>query len=63
MAQQGRIHDLEREVELLRSHLAQAKGVNDTMWDTIVQRLVEHGKISEEVDENKRNRKRNRTGI
>ncbi|KAF6761524.1 pre-rRNA-processing protein IPI3 [Ephemerocybe angulata] len=61
---QSRVHDLENEVEQLRSQLGKAKGVNDTMWDTVVKRLVDQGKPkeSEDSEESKRNRKRGRTG-
>ena len=63
---QSRVQDLELEVEQLRSQLAKAKGFNDTMWEGVVQRLVQQGKgkgSGETEDaENKRNRKRSRTG-
>jgi pre-rRNA-processing protein IPI3 len=63
---QSRVQDLEHEVEQLRSQLTRAKGLNDTMWDGVVQRLVQQGKgkgggETEDV-EGKRDRKRSRTG-
>jgi pre-rRNA-processing protein IPI3 len=67
---QSRVQDLEYEVEQLRMQLGKAKGVNDAMWDTVVQRLVDQDKTnggtsseaSEDPEESKRNRKRGRTG-
>ncbi len=35
-----RVADLEAEVQQLRVQLGKAKGINDTMWDTVVQRVV-----------------------
>lgn len=35
-----RVADLESEVQQLREHLGKAKGINDTMWNTVVQRVV-----------------------
>lgn len=62
---QSRVQDLENEVEQLRSQLTKAKGLNDTMWDGVVQKLVQQGKAKGaegEDAESKRNRKRSRTG-
>lgn len=50
--------------------LGKAKGVNDAMWDTVVQRLVDQDRTnggtsseaSDDPEETKRNRKRGRTG-
>jgi len=36
----AKITELESEVETLREQLGKAKGVNDAMWDAVVQRLV-----------------------
>ena len=41
---QTRVSDLEAEVSRLREQLGKAKGINDTMWETVVQRLVAEGK-------------------
>ncbi|THH10360.1 hypothetical protein EW145_g1398 [Phellinidium pouzarii] len=38
--QQTRLSDLEAEVQHLRAQLAKAKSINDTMWETVVQRVV-----------------------
>ena len=38
--QQGRVVELEAEVERLREQLGKAKSINDTMWEKIVQRTV-----------------------
>ncbi|RXW12812.1 hypothetical protein EST38_g13043 [Candolleomyces aberdarensis] len=66
---QSRVQDLEYEVEQLRVQLSKAKGVNDAMWDTVVQRFVDQGRSSggtssenEDPEDSKRNRKRGRTG-
>ena len=67
---QTRVNELETEVGRLRQQLAKAKGINDTMWETVVQRLVAEGKQKQkeqdsamEVDgsEDERRRKRGRT--
>ncbi|KAJ2934043.1 hypothetical protein H1R20_g3054, partial [Candolleomyces eurysporus] len=66
---QSRVQDLEYEVEQLRVQLGKAKGVNDAMWDTVVQRFVDQGRSNggtsseaEDPEDSKRNRKRGRTG-
>ena len=41
---QSRVAELEAEVGQLREQLGKAKGINDTMWETVVQRLVAEGK-------------------
>lgn len=41
---QTRVGELETEVGQLKEQLAKAKGINDTMWETVVQRLVAEGK-------------------
>ncbi|THU91527.1 WD40 repeat-like protein [Dendrothele bispora CBS 962.96] len=41
---QSRISDLEAEVVQLREQLGQAKGINNAMWETVVQRVVGQGK-------------------
>lgn len=37
---QTRVSELESEVSKLREQLAKAKGINDTMWETVVQKVV-----------------------
>jgi len=69
---QTRVSDLESEVARLREQLGKAKGINDTMWETMVQRVVAEGKkvkaaegggdVEEDMseDSNQRRRKRGR---
>ncbi|KAI8985548.1 WD40 repeat-like protein [Trametes punicea] len=70
---QSRLSELESEVTRLREQLGKAKGINDVMWETIVQRIVSEGKgrgqgkgqedtdaMVQEADDGRR-RKRNRT--
>lgn len=45
---QTRVTELESEVATLREQLGKAKGINDVMWETIVQRLVMEGKEKKE---------------
>ena len=63
----SQVSTLEAEVESLRQQLSKAKGINDAMWDTVVNRLVsqekdaEHpSKEPEESDQAERRRKRSR---
>ena len=70
---QTRVTELEGEVARLREQLGKAKGINDVMWETVVQRLVAEGKEKKpesgapadedgaEQGEGGRRRKRNRT--
>jgi pre-rRNA-processing protein IPI3 len=37
---QSKVAQLEAEVALLKDELGKAKGVNDMMWETVVQRVV-----------------------
>ncbi|TFK18988.1 pre-rRNA-processing protein IPI3 [Coprinopsis marcescibilis] len=58
---QTRIQDLEAETERLRKQLGQAKGVNDAMWDTVVQQLVTQNKNGTDDDKSEQpSRKRGR---
>ncbi|KAI4529027.1 WD40 repeat-like protein [Schizophyllum commune Loenen D] len=61
---QARVTDLEGEVAALREQLGKAKGVNDMMWDNIVQKVVRNRQTGApddgEADE-ERKRKRGRT--
>jgi len=43
----AKVTELESEVETLREQLGKAKGVNDAMWDAVVQRLVSQVKETE----------------
>ncbi|KAF7370878.1 Pre-rRNA-processing protein IPI3 [Mycena sanguinolenta] len=62
---QSKMNELETEVARLREQLGKAKGVNDMMWETVVQKVVGHGKDeSDKQDvgtEDERRRKRGRT--
>ncbi|KAL4062481.1 WD40-repeat-containing domain protein [Scleroderma citrinum] len=40
----ARVSELEEEVQQLRDQLLKAKGVNDAMWETVVQKLLSQGK-------------------
>lgn len=73
MSLQTRVTELESEVARLREQLDKAKGINDIMWETVVQRLVAEGKekkhegevltVEDEPEQGGggRRRKRNRT--
>ncbi|KAF9245301.1 WD40-repeat-containing domain protein [Melanogaster broomeanus] len=41
----SRVAELETEVQQLREQLGKAKGVNDVMWETVVQRVLKQGKV------------------
>jgi len=59
----SRVTELENEVGRLRDQLGKAKGINDVMWETMVQHLVENGKketVDEAEDDSGRRRKRGR---
>ncbi|PPR03196.1 hypothetical protein CVT26_008044 [Gymnopilus dilepis] len=63
----SQVSALEAEVESLRQQLSKAKGINDAMWDTVVNRLVSQEKDAEqpskepeESDQAERRRKRSR---
>ncbi|KAI0367031.1 WD40 repeat-like protein [Pilatotrama ljubarskyi] len=73
---QSRVSELESEVTRLREQLGKAKGINDVMWETVVQRIVAEGRekgqenahngaaageaVAEQAEGGRR-RKRNRT--
>ena len=74
VALQSRVAELEDEVTRLKEQLGKAKGINDAMWESVVQRLVAEGKEKEQHKESDvamedsarqdgggRRRKRNRT--
>lgn len=48
---QGRVSELEAEVERLREQLGRAKGVNDAMWETVVRKVVKGAAVNGEMDE------------
>ncbi|KAJ7636093.1 WD40 repeat-like protein [Mycena polygramma] len=63
---QSKVNELETEVARLREQLGKAKGVNDIMWETVVQKVVGQGKDKEGDKqgagaEDERRRKRGRT--
>ncbi|KAJ7281918.1 WD40 repeat-like protein [Mycena rebaudengoi] len=63
---QSKVNELETEVVRLREQLAKAKGLNDTMWETVVQKVVGQGKDKDAekpgaTSEDDRSRKRGRT--
>lgn len=67
---QDRVGELEAEVAKLRQQLGKAKSINDTMWDTMVRKLVSDGKglpqtsgeaVTDAADGNDNRRKRGRT--
>lgn len=41
---QSRVTSLEAEVSQLHEQLGKAKGVNDVMWETVVQKVIASGK-------------------
>ncbi|KIM68122.1 hypothetical protein SCLCIDRAFT_1209520 [Scleroderma citrinum Foug A] len=46
------VSELEEEVQQLRDQLVKAKGVNDAMWETVVQKLLSQGKQNQETQPN-----------
>lgn len=46
------VSELEEEVQQLRDQLVKAKGVNDAMWETVVQKLLSQGKQNQEAQPN-----------
>jgi pre-rRNA-processing protein IPI3 len=66
----GRMAELEDEVARLKSQLARAKGMNDVMWETLMQSVAAQGKemaapdhipADSHEDTNGRERKRGKT--
>ncbi|KII87196.1 hypothetical protein PLICRDRAFT_42847 [Plicaturopsis crispa FD-325 SS-3] len=61
---QPRVSELEAEVARLREQLGKAKGVNDAMWENVVQKVISSGKEKKDKvvdDDSERRRKRGRT--
>ncbi|KAI0091715.1 WD40 repeat-like protein [Irpex rosettiformis] len=44
---QSRVIELEEEVQKLRDQLGKAKSINDTMWDTVVRKVIIDGTVKE----------------
>ena len=66
----GRASELEDEVVRLKAQLARAKGINDVMWETLMQSVAAQGKEvmaapdqipDSHEDTNERERKRGKT--
>ena len=68
MSLQSRVTSLEAEVSELREQLKKAKGVNDVMWETVVQKVIplatgtekKKGAAPDEEDEAESNRRKKR---
>lgn len=66
MSLQSRVTSLEAEVFELREQLKKAKGINDVMWETVVQKVIplatgtEKGAVEEDEAESDRRKKRGR---
>ncbi|EEB90502.1 hypothetical protein MPER_11283, partial [Moniliophthora perniciosa FA553] len=62
-ALQTRVADLEAEVNLLREQLGRAKGVNDLMWENVVQKMISQSKSKSAngSEEDERARKKSRS--
>ncbi|KIJ55698.1 hypothetical protein M422DRAFT_200031 [Sphaerobolus stellatus SS14] len=63
---QSRVSELETEVSKLRQQLGAAKGLNDAMWEGVVQKVIgsddnTQANVDMEVDGTGRNRKKSRT--
>jgi len=57
----ARTSDLEDEVARLKAQLARAKGINDVMWETLMQSDQIPGESHEDADADGRERKRGKT--
>ena len=44
------VSELEEEIQQLRDQLVKAKGVNDAMWETVVQKLLSQGKQKQQTE-------------
>jgi pre-rRNA-processing protein IPI3 len=58
--QQAKIADLEAELARMREQLGKAKGVNDMMWETVVQHVVQGRQSEDQSTEGERNGKKSR---
>jgi len=64
---ESKVNELETEVSRLREQLGTAKGLNDAMWGTVVQKIIGKEKDTEKArgtnadNEHERRRKRGRT--
>jgi pre-rRNA-processing protein IPI3 len=56
----ARVEELEAEVAKLREQLGKAKAINDTMWQSVVHKLMENGEQSSVDGEQQHGRKRGR---
>jgi len=56
---QGQVNELEAEVRLLKEQLTKAKGLNDTMWENVVQKVF-NPKAQDREGEQQTSRKRSR---
>ena len=54
------MEELEAEVAKLREQLGKAKAINDTMWQSVVHKLMENGEQSSVDGEQQHSRKRGR---
>lgn len=48
---QSRVAELEAEVADLRQNLASAKGLNDSMWESVVSTVLGSGKVVDDDDD------------
>lgn len=56
----ARVQELEVEVAKLKEQLGKAKAINDTMWQGVVNKLMENGERSSSDGEQQHRRKRGR---
>jgi len=56
----ARVDELEIEVAKLKEQLGKAKAINDTMWQSVVHKLMENGEESSVDGEQQHRRKRGR---
>lgn len=66
-ALKNRVTELESELEKLREQLSKAKGVNDSMWENVVSRMVTQNKDPEgpkqgESDDSEMDNRRRKRG-
>ena len=47
---QSRVIELEAEVQQLKDQLGKAKSINDTMWDTVVRKVIIDGNVKGKED-------------